>query len=101
MEKLTGHSPKQLQRELDSLVYRNPEGEGETADRYLSGDVRAKLNTPFIGAGGFFAWCSWLLQFLWWSLGAEALGIKRDDRPAGRSKFSADLRRWIPGVVPR
>ena len=34
-----------MQRELDSLVYRNPEGEWETADRYLSGDVRAKLKT--------------------------------------------------------
>ena len=35
---------KQLQRELDDLIYRNPEGgEWETADRYLSGDVRAKL----------------------------------------------------------
>ena len=45
MEKLTGHSSRQLQRELDSLVYRNPEGEWETADRYLSGDVRAKLKT--------------------------------------------------------
>jgi N12 class adenine-specific DNA methylase len=45
MEKLTGHSSKQLQRELDGLVYRNPEGEWETADRYLSGDVRAKLKT--------------------------------------------------------
>src|SRR5450755_3343590 len=43
MEKLTGHSSKQLQRELDALVYRNPEGEWETADRYLSGNVRAKL----------------------------------------------------------
>jgi N12 class adenine-specific DNA methylase len=43
METLTGHSPKQLQCELDSLVYRNPEGEWETADGYLSGDVRAKL----------------------------------------------------------
>ena len=45
MEKLTGHSPRHLQRELDSLVYRNPEAEWETADRYLSGDVRAKLKT--------------------------------------------------------
>jgi N12 class adenine-specific DNA methylase len=45
MEKLTGHGPKQLQRELDGLVYRNPEGEWETADCYLSGDVRAKLRT--------------------------------------------------------
>jgi N12 class adenine-specific DNA methylase len=40
---LTGRTEKQLQRELDDLVYRNPEGEWETADRYLSGDVRAKL----------------------------------------------------------
>jgi N12 class adenine-specific DNA methylase len=45
MEKLTGHSPRQLQPELDALVYRNPEGEWETADCYLSGDVRAKLKT--------------------------------------------------------
>jgi N12 class adenine-specific DNA methylase len=45
MEKLTGHSPRHLQRELDSLVYRNPVAEWETADRYLSGDVRAKLKT--------------------------------------------------------
>jgi N12 class adenine-specific DNA methylase len=45
MEKLTGHGSRRLQHELDSLVYRNPEGEWETADRYLSGDVRAKLNT--------------------------------------------------------
>jgi N12 class adenine-specific DNA methylase len=45
LEKLTGHGSRQLQRELDSLVYRNPEGEWETADRYLSGDVRAKLRT--------------------------------------------------------
>ena len=45
MESLTGRTQKQLQRELDSLVYRNPEGEWETADRYLSGNVRAKLVT--------------------------------------------------------
>ena len=45
MEKLTDRSPKQLQRELDGLIFRNPEGEWETADRYLSGDVRAKLRT--------------------------------------------------------
>jgi N12 class adenine-specific DNA methylase len=44
MSQLTGRTPKQLQRELDNLVYCNPEGgEWETADRYLSGDVRAKL----------------------------------------------------------
>ena len=51
MEKLTGHSSRQLQRELDSLIYRNPEGEWETADRYLSGDVRAKLKTAAAAAG--------------------------------------------------
>jgi N12 class adenine-specific DNA methylase len=43
MEALTGHAPRQLQRELDALVYCNPEGQWETADRYLSGNVRAKL----------------------------------------------------------
>ncbi len=44
MTQLTGHSPGQMQRELGSLIYRNPEGGlWETADRYLSGDVRAKL----------------------------------------------------------
>jgi len=44
MEQLTGSSPRLLQRELGSLVYRNPEGgTWETADLYLSGNVRAKL----------------------------------------------------------
>ena len=50
MENLTGHSARQLQRELDSLVYRNPEGEWETADHYLSGDVRAKFKTAALAA---------------------------------------------------
>jgi N12 class adenine-specific DNA methylase len=46
MEQLTGRSTKQLQHELSSIVYRNPDGGGwETADQYLSGDVRAKLAT--------------------------------------------------------
>jgi len=45
MQRLTGRSPKQLQTELDALVYRNPEGEWETADSYLSGNVRARLAT--------------------------------------------------------
>jgi N12 class adenine-specific DNA methylase len=45
MSSLTGHSPKQMQHELDSLIYRNPEADWETADRYLSGNVRAKLKT--------------------------------------------------------
>jgi N12 class adenine-specific DNA methylase len=43
MEQLTGRTERQLQRELGSLVYENPEGGWETADRYLSGDVRARL----------------------------------------------------------
>jgi N12 class adenine-specific DNA methylase len=44
MESLTGRRASELQNELGSLVYRNPEGGvWETADRYLSGNVRAKL----------------------------------------------------------
>ena len=44
MESLTGRRASELQDELGSLVYRNPEGGAwETADRYLSGNVRAKL----------------------------------------------------------
>jgi N12 class adenine-specific DNA methylase len=45
MAALTGRSTRQMQFELDALVYRNPEGDWETADRYLSGNVRAKLKT--------------------------------------------------------
>ena len=45
MASLTGHTAKQMQQELDGMVYRNPEGDWETADRYLSGNVRAKLTT--------------------------------------------------------
>ena len=44
MEQVTGRTARSLQRELGSLVYCNPEGgQWETADRYLSGDVRRKL----------------------------------------------------------
>ena len=44
MEALTGRSPSELQKELGALAYRNPESdEWETADRYLSGNVRVKL----------------------------------------------------------
>ena len=43
MEQVTARTARALQRELGGLVYRNPEGVWETADRYLSGDVRAKL----------------------------------------------------------
>jgi N12 class adenine-specific DNA methylase len=45
MASLTGHTAKQMQQELDGMVYRNPEGDWETADRYLSGNIRAKLKT--------------------------------------------------------
>ncbi len=44
MESLTGRTTAELQDELGSLAYENPEsGVWETADRYLSGNVRAKL----------------------------------------------------------
>ena len=44
MEDLTGKAAPDLQDELGSLAYKNPQGgEWETADRYLSGNVRAKL----------------------------------------------------------
>ncbi|MGI8991178.1 MAG: hypothetical protein ACR2I2_16565, partial [Bryobacteraceae bacterium] len=44
MERLTGRSPGELQAELGSLAYQNPDGGcWETADRYLSGNVREKL----------------------------------------------------------
>ena len=44
MAELTGRTDKQMQRELGAMVYRNPNGgEWETADRYLSGNVRDKL----------------------------------------------------------
>lgn len=44
MESLTGRSSAELQKELGPLVYRNPENATwETADRYLSGNVRTKL----------------------------------------------------------
>jgi N12 class adenine-specific DNA methylase len=44
MERLTSRTGRALQQELGSLAYRNPEGGAwETADRYLSGNVRGKL----------------------------------------------------------
>ena len=42
MEQVTDRSARELQHQLGGLVYRNPEGAWETADRYLSGDVRRK-----------------------------------------------------------
>jgi N12 class adenine-specific DNA methylase len=45
MEQVTGRNANLLRKELGALIYRNPEGGlWETADRYLSGDVRRKLN---------------------------------------------------------
>src|ERR1035441_2851720 len=52
MEQGTGRPPKELQRGLGGLVYCNPEGvQWETADRYLSGDVRRKLAAATASAG--------------------------------------------------
>ncbi len=45
MSALTGLSERQLQAELGNQVFLNPQGSWETADDYLSGDVRAKLGT--------------------------------------------------------
>ena len=46
MAALTGLSITAIQAELAGQVYQNPEGQQwETADEYLSGDVRAKLKT--------------------------------------------------------
>jgi len=52
MEQVAGRPARALQRELGSLVYCNPEGGlWETADRYLSGDVRRKLAVATAAAG--------------------------------------------------
>jgi N12 class adenine-specific DNA methylase len=51
MESLTSRRVSDLQNELGSLAYRNPEGGAwETADRYLSGNVRAKLAAALAAA---------------------------------------------------
>jgi N12 class adenine-specific DNA methylase len=50
MAALTGYSVKEIQAELCSQVYQNPENDWETADEYLSGDVRAKLKTAMSAA---------------------------------------------------
>ncbi len=51
MEALTNRDAPALQDELGALVYRNPEGgEWETADLYLSGNVRAKLAVAIAAA---------------------------------------------------
>lgn len=43
MQQLTGKSAEEIQSELKGLIYHNPEGNWETADEYLSGEVRNKL----------------------------------------------------------
>lgn len=43
MAELTGKTPEEIQAELKGRVFRNPEGSWETAEEYLSGNVRAKL----------------------------------------------------------
>jgi len=43
MQDLTGLSVTELRAELGSQAFLNPQGSWETADEYLSGDVRAKL----------------------------------------------------------
>jgi N12 class adenine-specific DNA methylase len=45
MAELTGESIRQLQVELVGQVFQTPQGVWETADEYLSGDVRSKLRT--------------------------------------------------------
>src|SRR5437588_10083457 len=45
MAELTGFSFKEFQAELDGQVFQNPQGEWETGDEYLSGNVRDKLKT--------------------------------------------------------
>ena len=45
MAALTGISIKEMQQELDSQVFQNPQDEWETGDEYLSGNVRDKLKT--------------------------------------------------------
>src|SRR5579871_4299249 len=51
MAELTSASPKQLQAELIGQVFQTPQGTWETADEYLSGNVRAKLRTAEAAAG--------------------------------------------------
>ncbi len=43
MQALTGLSEAELQAQLAGQIYRNPGGHWESADEYLSGDVKAKL----------------------------------------------------------
>lgn len=50
MAELTGIEPKHLRDQLRGLVYDNPEGGLETADAYLSGNVKQKLAAAKLAA---------------------------------------------------
>ena len=46
MQQLTGKTPDELRAEMGGLIYHDPgSGKWQTADEYLSGNVRAKLET--------------------------------------------------------
>jgi N12 class adenine-specific DNA methylase len=45
MAQLTGRAVDELASELEGVVYKNPIGDWETADEYLSGNVRSKLQS--------------------------------------------------------
>lgn len=53
MQELTGKTPSELQAELGDLVFKNPDegGRWETADEYLTGQVRDKLKLAEATAG--------------------------------------------------
>ena len=51
MEQLTGKSEEQLVNDLKGVIFRNPQNnQWETADEYLSGNVRDKLETAKVYA---------------------------------------------------
>jgi len=50
MAALVGQSPEGVQTALAGLIYKNPEGDWETAEEYLSGNVREKLRAAEVAA---------------------------------------------------
>lgn len=52
MESITGKDADELLSELGELVYRTPDGSVQTADEYLSGDVKTKLAEAQAAAAG-------------------------------------------------
>src|SRR6266567_4274408 len=86
MSALTGRSERELQSELGTQVFLNPQGSWETADEYLSGDVRAKLRTAEAAAA----------INLIYSRNVEALtAVQPEDIPPGdiNARLGAS---WIP-----